>query len=138
LPIIERLEPDSNVTLQSLSQLLKQASQSATVDDGIEMVSSDEQNTKADSPRLATREKGSNVTSDRFVQQSKQLLGIVSTDEGMQIVCSDWQQSNTDSPKMETFEPGSNLTEKTRQRLNPPAEMAPMSRPIITSRPSPT
>jgi hypothetical protein len=56
-----------------------------TIDEGIEIDSSDEQFSKADSPRIEMLLRGSNVTEERLAQRAKQLLETVPMDEGINI-----------------------------------------------------
>jgi hypothetical protein len=91
----------SNVTSERLAQRAKQALETISMDDGMQIDFNDEQPAKANSPRTEARLSGSNVTANRLVQLSKQALGIISTDEGMQIELSDETQKNCNDAQPE-------------------------------------
>jgi hypothetical protein len=79
------LHPGSNVTFQSRLHDLKQDGQIVSIDDGIQIDSSDTQDPNASSPRVRTLEPHSNVKTDNLVHEQKQPAQIVSMDEGIQI-----------------------------------------------------
>jgi anti-sigma regulatory factor (Ser/Thr protein kinase) len=91
LPRREVFEPDSNVKIERLSQSLKQYSEIAATDEGIQIDRSEEQQANADLPRVESFEPGSNVTVERLRHERKQAIEIVSTDEGIQIDRTDEQ-----------------------------------------------
>jgi hypothetical protein len=70
-------------------QDLKQDVQIVLIDEGIHILRSDEQDSKADFPRSRSREPLSNVKLERPQQRRKQNSQIVSIDEVMQIDLSD-------------------------------------------------
>jgi hypothetical protein len=68
-PIRESLEPDSNLTLESLSQRLKHSSQSCPTDDGMQIDESDEQRENAEFSMRESLAPDSNVTLESAVQE---------------------------------------------------------------------
>jgi hypothetical protein len=66
-------------------QDLKQDRRIASTDEGIQIEVSDEQPSKADSPRVKRAQSRSNVNSDSCAQDLKQELEIAVTDDGIQI-----------------------------------------------------
>jgi hypothetical protein len=64
---------------------LKQLSEIVSIDEGIQIDRSDEQNENAYSPRFETLQQLSNVKIERFMQLKKQFLEMISIDAGIQI-----------------------------------------------------
>jgi hypothetical protein len=91
LPRIEILEPVSNVNLERRWEYSKQESEIVSMDEGIQIDSSDPQNANAHSPRTDNLLPDSKTTSQRVSHAMKQDLPIVSTDEGIQIDSRDEQ-----------------------------------------------
>jgi hypothetical protein len=80
-----------------------------SIDEGIQIDSSAEQPSNAESPRIERRQQLSNVNCDRRVQARKHLSEMISMDEGIQIDSSDEQPSNPDSPKFKIRQPPSKI-----------------------------
>jgi hypothetical protein len=117
---------------------LKQKAERVSIDEGIQIDSSDEQFEKAASPRVRSRQPRSNVNVRRCPHSLKQLFESVSIDEGIQIDSSDEHFSNADSPRIDVLLPGLNPIDKTD--LLPrkqPAQISSTSQQISTSVASP-
>jgi hypothetical protein len=80
-----------------------------SIDEGIQIDRSDEQDSNADLPRIEILEPDSNVKSERSSQLSKHESEMISMDEGIQIDRSDEQSSNADLPRIEILQPDSNV-----------------------------
>jgi hypothetical protein len=78
-------EPTSNSKSSRSLQGVKQDLEIVSIDEGRQIDQSEEQWSKADSPRFESREPGSKVKCSRFRQDRKHSWAIVSTEEGMQI-----------------------------------------------------
>jgi hypothetical protein len=77
--------------MERLVKSRKHSLEIVSIDEGIQIDSSDEQLENADSPRVDTLQPISIVKMERFVQSWKQWLEMVSIDEGIQIDSSDEQ-----------------------------------------------
>jgi hypothetical protein len=82
---MERLELGSNDKFERFSHSLKHDAEILSIDRAIQMVSSKEQPSNADSPRFDTLQSRSNVKVERFSQTLSHSSATVSTDEGIQI-----------------------------------------------------
>jgi hypothetical protein len=109
-----------------------------SIDEGMQIVRSDEQPSNAESPRVEIRQGDSNVKSERLSQRRKQEPERIAVDEGMQIDRSDKHAANADWPRVEILHPDANFTDKTDlQELKHPAERTSVSLEIVTSSASP-
>jgi hypothetical protein len=77
-------QPGSNDTLERVSQHVKQPLQIISTDEGTHNDRSDEQWSKAVSPRIEMRAPASNANAESLSHSAKQELEIVSIDEGIQ------------------------------------------------------
>jgi hypothetical protein len=72
LPICERLEPNSKVTVERFRHREKQCAEIKLTDDGIQIDESEEQPWKADDSIRASLESVSKVTVERLTQEKKE------------------------------------------------------------------